>query len=115
MLSDGSCHGIKHFNRLDFIAKKMNLKGVVSIARKNINNIAVYAKIAMHKICSSTCIKALYQLMQEFCSRNNLINSNVDDIFFKLNGISNAIQARNRRNNNNIATARKQRRCGTKP
>mgnify|MGYP007045149371 CR=1 FL=1 len=47
---------VKYFNGFNFISKKVNLKGMVSIAWKNVNNISIYTKVTVQKIGSSTCV-----------------------------------------------------------
>ena len=90
-LNNRGCFYVKTFNFFNFIAKKMNPKGVIGITRIDFNRVAFDAETAGSKFGFGAGIQTLHQLFEQLRSCNHLVSGNRNHIFLKLNRISNSV------------------------
>ena len=103
-------YGLNFFN---FVTPKNNSQYKVGISQKNIYRIAFYPEISTVQFYFIAGVEAVNELTQENISHQFLTAANFNHIFGEVIGITDAIQARNRRNHQHITPARQQRRGGS--
>ena len=83
----------------------MNAEGVVRIAGEYIHYISLYPKVPVFEICRGTSIQALYQLLQQLGSGDDLISVNGDNVLLKFYRVSDTVQTGNGSDDKDITSS----------
>ena len=115
--------GVKHLSgfrvdggeAFDFIVPKLHPHRVIRVRQMHVHRVSLHSEVSASEVVDRAAVEARHKSVQQVVSSDALAHLEVHDVFVKLHGVSDAVDAADARDNNDVPTTAEQSRRRREP